>query len=525
MASTTRTLLQATYAPIKLPEVENIKYSESNAPETAAERGVEKAALLRFLAPTEAEHKALSRDNPEISQPVKKLSSFASLAPMNKVAEAANIDFSAILKFADALVTLRQKHLKELRENSKEIVKAAHTLHRANAPSAHGAIIKENESLSTKVSDLGESLRINIHKIDIIGFLSAAEKAIHTQAMIVNSASEAVKVEPVGYLHLERLAFTPAGTERGELVHSIPLSPGEEVNITHREWSKTSEEFESIINDYLEEFSEEGVTEKSELSDSVNTQNQHSTAFNTGVTASGGYGGVTITTSFGYSANDSSTRSAAHARNHSSSITQKSSSRAKREHKVSFRVASASEIENQQVQRIKNPYDRIPARVDYYQIIRKWQVDLFRYGVRLTWDLTIPEPGSALLSKMREIDSIRAELENGFENVFTLTPNQLTRAEYAVRAAEYGVAVEEAPPPDEKVAIFTDSRSGLSRDKYLFEFVVPADYTVHSAQLDYMENHQSGSWGIQIQDASGPHYNLFSKGSSWGSTEVNNYTG
>src|SRR5262249_30150034 len=72
---------------------------------------------------------------------------------------------------------------------------------------------------------------------------------------------ERLRVEPVGFLHLERLSFIPAGIERGELVHSVPLSPAEEVNISHKEWSNTSQEFERIVSDFLEAFSEEGVTE------------------------------------------------------------------------------------------------------------------------------------------------------------------------------------------------------------------------------------------------------------------------
>lgn len=49
-------------------------------------------------------------------------------------------------------------------------------------------------------------------------------------------------IEPVGPLHLERISFVPACIERGELMHAVPLSPGEEVNISHKEWPNTSED-------------------------------------------------------------------------------------------------------------------------------------------------------------------------------------------------------------------------------------------------------------------------------------------
>ena len=90
----------------------------------------------------------------------------------------------------------------------------------------------------------------------------------------VELAKQSAAVEPVGLLHLERLDFVPAGIERGELVHSVPLSPGEEVNIAHKEWSNTSEEFSKLVTDYMEAYSEQGVTEKSELKQSVMAQLQ-----------------------------------------------------------------------------------------------------------------------------------------------------------------------------------------------------------------------------------------------------------
>src|SRR5260221_7412547 len=138
-------------------------------------------------------------------------------------------------------------------------------------------------------------------------------------AMVVDASygfHQRLQIEPVGYLHLERLSFFPAGIERGELTYSVPLSPAEEVNISHKEWSNTSEEFEKIVTDYIENYSEEGVTEKSEFTQSTNSQDQHSMGFNTGVTASGGYGPVTITASVGLNLADSATHSEQSARKH-----------------------------------------------------------------------------------------------------------------------------------------------------------------------------------------------------------------
>lgn len=258
--------------------------------------------------------------------------------------------------------------------------------------------------------------------------------------------------EPIGMLHLERLNFIPAGIERGELMSSVPLSPAEEVNISHKEWSNTSEEFHRIVTDYLEQYSEEGVVEKSELSQSTSSQHQHSSGFNMSVTASGGFGPVSVTTSMGYNVADSASASEATARQQSSEVTRKAASRTRKEHKVSFKVASAAGTEDQAVRKIKNPFDDKATRIDFYQLVRKWQVDLYRYGIRLTYDLTIPEPGSDVLSKIVEINDLRADLEEPFGpngtttwSNFVLKPSEVTRTNYAQKAAQYGVAIE--PPP------------------------------------------------------------------------------
>ena len=82
-------------------------------------------------------------------------------------------------------------------------------------------------------------------------------------------------VEPVGRLHLERMEMTPVGIEHGELVHSVPLTPGETVNISQREWSTTTQTFEQLIEDYKEGFSETGVAEKTDLMQATDTESKH----------------------------------------------------------------------------------------------------------------------------------------------------------------------------------------------------------------------------------------------------------
>ncbi len=323
------------------------------------------------------------------------------------------------------------------------------------------------------------------------GAIAVIEAEIDRLNQLIDGFQERMKIEPVGFLHLERLTFTPAGIEQGELVYSLPLAPGEEVNIAHKEWSHTSEEFEKIVEDFFEGFSEEGVAEKSEITESTGSQKQHSSGFDTGVTASGGYGPVDITATASYNVSDSATKSEQHSINQSVAVTRKASSRTKKEHKISFKVASASGVEEEAVRKIVNPDRDKPNRVDYYQLIRKWKVNLYRYGVRLTYDITIPEPGSDILSKIVEIKELDDLLELEFD--FSLNPNTVTRNNYLNLAAEYNAAVPS--PPDEWLWIDKiETKDWASKDEakkpphhHSFELDVDKDYEVwnYNAEWDY----------------------------------------
>jgi hypothetical protein len=298
---------------------------------------------------------------------------------------------------------------------------------------------------------LGRALSLDLQVLDPSKFADViGAKLTNTRDFTVASFKSNMSTDCVGYLHLERLSFTPAGIERGELVYSVPLSPGEEVNIAHKEWSNTSEEFQRIVTDYLEDYSEEGVTEKSELAESINSQTQHTSAFNASVTASGDFWGVHISTSLGYNTSDSASKSEQLSRNKTTEITNKASSRVKKEHKISFTVASAAGTEDQKIQKIKNPFPNRPTRVDYYQLIRKWKVDLYRYGVRLTLDLVISEPGKELLSKIIEIYNLRKELELPLN--FDLVPEDISLDPssdkyYTKVASDKKVSITKSTPP------------------------------------------------------------------------------
>jgi hypothetical protein len=108
---------------------------------------------------------------------------------------------------------------------------------------------------------------------------------------------EQMKIEPIGRLHLERIDMTPVGILRGELVHSVGLSPKETVTLIHREWSSRTTSFEKVVTEEFEQSKEDSVTENTELASATDTQSRHSSSLSMEATASGGWGFATASAS------------------------------------------------------------------------------------------------------------------------------------------------------------------------------------------------------------------------------------
>ena len=261
---------------------------------------------------------------------------------------------------------------------------------------------------------------------------------------LVAQLVHATAIEPVGFLHLERLEFTPAGYRRGDLVYSVPLLPGESTQVTHREWSRSETEITKLVATTLETAVEDVLAEKSELTQTVSTQRQQAETFNASLTATGTLGPINFSATAG--ANASSTEQGSHveAAHRSREMTRTASSRAKEEHKVTFKQDVISETEDISVRQIRNDTDQA-VRWDYYRLMRCWQVKLFRYGVRLTYDVVIPEPASYLLRKYRALGELTREINKPFTPPKSMSDIREDTLEEL--RAQWNVALEPAPLP------------------------------------------------------------------------------
>jgi len=283
----------------------------------------------------------------------------------------------------------------------------------------------------------------------LLSFVSAMRHVNANKRKFLKTITELVKEEPVGYLHLERLDFVPVGFVRGDLIYSLPLLPNETVKLTHREWSKTETEYVKLVATSLEKASEESLSETSELSHSSRTQEIHSSNHDVSATASGSAGPIHITSSVGYGSSGSETISRESSGKLAREITQKASSRSKAESKTSFKIIRQFGVEDESYREISNP-SSTPVRYDFHRLMKKWRIDLYRYDVRLTYDIVIPEPGSYLLRRYWRLKEIEDLLNESFE--FTMSPLLIDEESVDDLSLQYGVALD--PPPKKEVWTF-----------------------------------------------------------------------
>ncbi|WP_128432415.1 hypothetical protein [Streptomyces cyaneus] len=312
---------------------------------------------------------------------------------------------------------------------------------------------------------------------------TALTRAAFAEQAAVDFAKR-VAITPVGRLHLERIDMTPAGTERGELLSTIPLSPKETVNVVHKEWSTITDTFESVVKDELESYSEKGVTEKTELSQSAESQTKVANALDLSAHVSGSYGFVTFSTdsSFKHEENESTTRR--ESSNHSMELTQKASLRAKKEHKVTISTVSVVGKEETSTRTLTNPSATQAMRVDYYSLIRKWRVQLYRYGLRMTYDLVLPDVGAGFRRTYTRLRRIDTELAKSF--VFDLDPENITEEKRKQLQTQYHVILE--PEPDLQQEVRTTPQHYEFGDNdgvhtAVVDFEIPDGYAVSKTHI------------------------------------------
>jgi len=313
-------------------------------------------------------------------------------------------------------------------------------------------------------------------------------------------------LQPLGLLHLERLEMTPLAVERGELTYSLPLAPNEKVTLAHREWAVREEQFSEFIEDQLENYSEQGVAQTDDISMSSSTQTQHDNALSMSQPVAPANGvhvtsPVDTTKSASSSVQDTTTKE--ESKSQSRTVTALASTRTMRDHKISFTVTTVSGMEDFTAHLIENKHDDKSMRIDYFKRVRNWQSDLYRYGVRLCYDVVLPDPGAELRQREEELQSIAAELATEFS--LYLVPSDITVNNWEWLADQYGVVLP-APP---------DQIQQIEQTQQVY-YSTPYDLNTAGDGSKWIENHRVVLMSVTVPQGSQlNNLNVFAHVQAW----------
>jgi hypothetical protein len=283
-------------------------------------------------------------------------------------------------------------------------------------------------------------------------------------------------LQPIGLLFLERLEMTPGGVERGELSYSLPLAPNEKVTLAHREWSVREEQFSEFIEDLLENFSEEGVAQTDDIAMSTATQSSHNNALNMSQPVASAPG-VQVTSAADATSAVTDTTSREESKSQSRTVTALASTRTMKDHKVSFTVTTVAGMEDFTAHLIENKHGDKSMRIDYFKRVRLWRSDLYRYGVRLTYDVVLPDPGARLRQREVQLQQIADSLAAEF--LLALTPSNISVYNWELLADQYGVSL---PPPPDQVRHVEAAQT--------VSFATPLDEVLGSDGVKYTSHHR-----------------------------------
>ncbi len=169
-------------------------------------------------------------------------------------------------------------------------------------------------------------------------------------------------------------------------------------------------------------------------------------------------------------------------------MTSKAAARVRKERKVTIETQSTVGHEDTTTRTILNPSATDSMRVDYFSMMRRWRVRLLQYGLRMTYDIAVPEPGATLREAHAQLAALDLQTSTPF--AFALKATEVTVKNYSDLAATYGVSVPE-PPQDwmnQRIGGAVQGLGELGKDEswhfYELTLDVPDGYFISYVGLD-----------------------------------------
>lgn len=200
------------------------------------------------------------------------------------------------------------------------------------------------------------------------------------------------------------------------------------------------------------------TTDRFEMSRETNATIREQAALAAGVTISGSYGMAVDFTAYAEGAfsrdREAAVRTAA---TFSKETTQRSASKIAERvlQRESLKVTTEVMEENSHL--LDNVGGAGHIRGVYQWVEKVYEAQMFNYGLRMIYDITIPEPAAFLIATLERGHATAVELEKPTR--FTLRPSQLTEYNYQAWVVEYG-ATDVVPAPERYLTRSLDYSAG-----------------------------------------------------------------
>ena len=294
-------------------------------------------------------------------------------------------------------------------------------------------------------------------------------------------------IKPVGIGDLLVVRQQLKRYEAGEISYIENVLKSESRKRETRRSTTTEQTFLTETETTKEEERDLQTTERFELKNETDTTIKEDTSLKVGVAVSASYGTfLQVKSNLDVATNDSKEVATKQATSYSKDVTNRAAS------KVTERVLQRQtlKIVEQFEETNEHGFDNTNGKehiVGIYQWVDKiYEAQVFNYGKRLLFDVMVPEPAAFLL------DALIVHQAEGVDLVkpapFTITPDQLTEANYYSYVSQYQ-ATGIDPPPLEFVAVAKvfDEHGDKTDAKFSksIELALPDDYIAIVGTFDW----------------------------------------
>ena len=334
-------------------------------------------------------------------------------------------------------------------------------------------------TLDEKRSALLASLAVPVSKISAVSLVGSALVQTPDAADLVGAPAAGMptghgSIRPVGVGDLLLVKEHVLRYEGGELAHVENVLKSEHLDRETRRLERTETTILTEQETTKEEERDTQSTDRFSLSRETSSTIKDDTQFKAGLSVDAKYGPfVEVKANADFATDHSSEESAKQASQFSKDVVARSVS------KVVDRVLErrTTTTLNEFEERYSHGFDNTQGTGNisgvYQWVDKVLQAQVYNYGKRMLFDVTLPEPGTAFI-----VAQTKSKLEGQTFTApvpFTLTPTQVTEGNYAFWAYQYDVTGIEAPPPPVKT--FSKAFDGtVPQDPY--EFSKSADIAI-----------------------------------------------